>query len=225
MPVVSEEAVIPFVLGEENEHREPFAERLIERLSPFNTGPTKNGETDLEVFCRAIAKPYEAILEVCEEEGSEGEAGWVPAWGKLFNPLTCPAKYLPYLGQFTGTSIPKEATEEEARNLVIFGCNLFRGTLAHLNYVIGEVLGKGVPFDVLERTNPKTGLEAAYCITVIVPPGKNSKKLESAIEGAIPGGIVFRPIVEVEGSWLSAEKAWEEVGSGVLFENVKEGET
>jgi len=223
MPTLSESLTIPFTLGEETA-TEPFAERFVERMEPWNTGPLYNGETALEIFIRAASKPYLSILEVCEEEGEQGEVGWVPAWGKLLDPLTCPAKYLPYLGQFTGTSIPKEATEEEARNLILFGCNLFRGTSTHLSYVIKEALGAGVSYEVLERTNPKTALEDAYAITVIVPVGKNSKKLESAIEAAIPGGIIFRPILEVEGAWVDAEKSWEEVASGVEWTSVKEGE-
>ena len=215
MPVIGEDLTIPFTVGENS--LEPFAERLIERLKPWMTA-------DLELYCRAIAAPFETFLRVCEETGTQGEAGWVPGWSTLLDPLTCPDAYLAYLAMFVGTSIPKTSTEAEARNLVLYHCNFNRGTLYHLEYAIEEALGAGVPFQVLERTNPETGLEDAYAFTVIIPKGKSSQTLINAINKAKPGGVMFQPIVEVENAWIEAGKTWEEAAAGKEFTNIKEGE-
>jgi hypothetical protein len=188
--------------------------RLIPKLEPWLS-------EDLEIYADSLSQVFQAVLEIAEEEGTQGEAGWVPAWGKLMNPLTCPGKYLPYLAQFTGTEIPKTSTEEEARRILIEECNLFRGTLKHLEFVIKAILGT-TPFAIEERTNP-LGEEKGYFFLVLVPPGHNSVALREGVEGAKPGGVLFE-VIEVEGAWISGGLTWEEIGSGVLFESIKEGE-
>lgn len=223
-PIVGEDLIVgDFILGEGEEAAEPFAERYIERMEPYNVGPKYAGMTALEIFLRGASAPYETILAVCEESGSQGEAGWIPAWSRILNPLLCPAKYLPYLGLFTGTSIPREATEEEARNLILFQCNLYRGTFLHLNYVLKEALGEGIPFLILERTNPKSGLEAAYCLTIIVPTGHVTKAAYEKLANAVPGGIVWG-IIEREGTWFSATLKWSEIKAGLKWSEVTEAE-
>ena len=130
------------------------------------------------------------------------------------DPTTCPAAYLPYLAMFTGTTIPNTATEKEARNLILYQCNLFRGTLFHIEYAIKEILGTA-PFTIQERTGA-SGVEEAYHFNVLVGVGKSSQALINAISAAKPGGVMFS-VIEVENAWISGEKTWEEVPSTIVW--------
>jgi hypothetical protein len=114
-----------------------FTERLEEALQPWMT-------PSLSIVCEAIgAMGYDALLELIEEEGSEGEPDWVAAWGKVFDPDLCPAAALPYLGCFVGVEIPKGTPEAEARALVKAKAGTERGTRAS---VVAAIEGAIAPF-------------------------------------------------------------------------------
>jgi hypothetical protein len=122
MPVIGEDLVVPFTIG--GSSLGPFTQRLIEALEPWMT-------PSLEIVCESVgALGFDALLELIEEEGSEGEPGWVCAWGKLLDPDLCPAEALPYLGQYVGVTIPVGTPEAEARALVKAKGGTNRGTEA-----------------------------------------------------------------------------------------------
>lgn len=114
-----------------------FGARLEARLEPWMT-------EDLARLCDGFGQMFQKVLEVAEEEGSDGEAGYVPAWGKLLDPTRCPYKDLGYLGNYVGVEIPKIATEIEARQLIKEEAGLARGTLASLEAAIRRVLELGI---------------------------------------------------------------------------------
>lgn len=165
---------------------------------------------------------FQQVLELAEEEGSQGEPGWVPAWGKLVNPTLCPGKYLFFPAQMAGVELPKVVSEAEARELILGEAALERGTTASIEAAIKRVLGEGIKFTVEERINSE-GAEDPYRFVVIVPPGHGSKALNEAIENVKPGGVFFS-VVEVENAWVSASLKWNEVAEGVTWESAKEGE-
>ena len=198
-----------------------LTQRLIKRMGTWNTGEKHGGKTDLERYLEAVAKPMEAVAEIAEESGEQGKAGWVPSYGVIFNPATCPAKFLPFLGQFVGVEVPKTATEAEARELIKVESGLSRGTLASLQAAIKMVLGASF-FFVQERTS-KAGSEAAYHVNILVGLGKASVALTEAIERTIPGGIMFS-VLEVEGAWIEGAKKWSEVAAGKTWATIKPGE-
>ncbi len=191
-----------------------FGARLSANLLPWLT-------SDLERYCEAIGVMFDPVLELVEEEGSDGEAGYVPAWGKLLNPELCPAEALPYLAQFVGVEIPAGTSESEARALLKGEAGLERGTLASIEGACARILGAGVSFAIEERTNAN-GEEDAYHFLVLVPPGKGSSGLVEAINAVKPAGVFFT-VVEVEGAWLDGALTWEEIGAGVTWEALKEG--
>jgi hypothetical protein len=197
-----------------------FADRLIEKMEPWNTGPVIAGSTDLERWLKALAAMFAPVEELAKEEGSDGETGYVPAWGKLFNPELCPAKFLPYLGQYVGVQIPGGASEAEARQLVKEHAGFSRGTLTSLKAAIERVLGVGVPYTIEERTNPKTGGEEAYWMTLLVPVGEKSNALMEAVNAVIPAGILYE-VIEIEGAWIEGALKWSEVEATVTWANVK----
>lgn len=214
MPVVEGGLIIPFTV--EEEATEPFADRLIERMTPWNVLPAFDGMTAMEIYCRAIAAPFQTILDVAEEKGSQGEAGWVPAWGKLLDPATCPYEYLPYLAMFVGVEIPKIVTETEAREILKAESGLARGTRASLEALLRKALG-AVPFIILERE------PTAYSLVVVIPVGHVTTAVYEEINLTIPAGIIYQ-IVEVENSWYAGTKKWSEVNPSKSWELIKEGE-
>lgn len=147
---------------------------------------------------------------------------YVPSWGKLLDPSTCPGKYLSYLAMFVGVQIPITATEAEARELVKNESGLERGTQSAIEMAIRRVLGREIPFAVVPRTNPKAE-EKGYFFIVIVPPSHSSKALKEAIESVKPGGVMFE-IIEREGTWYVGTKKWSEVAAGKKWSAIKEGE-
>jgi len=199
-----------------------FAERLIERHAPWNTGPVIASRTDLERYLRALAAMFEPVEALAAEVGSDGEPGYVPAWGTLLDVETAPADALPYLATYVGVQLPNGVGEVEARTLIKEEAGFQRGTRSALEAALTRVLGIGVPFTIEERTNVK-GEEDAYYFLVIVAPGKSSNALLEAINAVKPAGV-FYSVVEVEAPWVAALDTWEAVSSTVTWESVKEGE-
>ncbi|HEY2181314.1 MAG TPA: phage tail protein [Solirubrobacteraceae bacterium] len=179
-----------------------FGQRLEERLEPWMS-------PDLARYVDAIGVMYQPILELAEEEGSDGEPGWVPAWGRIMDPTLCPPKALRWLAQFVGTELPITASTEESRKLIKEHQGFQRGTLPAIEAAIRRVLG-AAPFTVKERTNA-AGEEKAYWFVVIVGTGKSSTALKEAIEAVKPGGVQFT-VIEATNDWINGVKAhWTEV--------------
>jgi Phage tail protein (Tail_P2_I) len=107
--------------------------RLEPKLAPWMS-------EDLARLLDSIGYMAQPLAEILQEEGLDGEAGFVPAYGKLFDPDLCPAKYLPYLGQFVGVSIPVGASESEARALVKAEAGLNRGTRSSIESAIQRAI-------------------------------------------------------------------------------------
>lgn len=102
----------------------PFGQRLATAMKPWMT-------PSLEVVCAMIAAMgFNQALQLVEEEGAEGQPGWLPQWGRLLDPDLCPGPDLPYLGQYVGVPIPVGASEHEARALVKGEAGQGRGTPA-----------------------------------------------------------------------------------------------
>jgi hypothetical protein len=192
-----------------------FAQRLEARLEPWLT-------PDLSRYIRALGAMFQPILDLAEETGQDGEAGYEPAWGKILDVNLCPPQALGYLAQFVGVSLPTTVTTEEARALIRAEGGFERGTRQSIEAAIERVLGPSVTFTIEERTN-LGGEEKAYWFIVIVSPGHASKALNEAIESVKPAGLLFA-VVEVEGSWLAGTLAWNEVAEGVQWGTVVEGE-
>jgi hypothetical protein len=213
-PVVGEDLIVgDFVLGEGE--GEPFAERLIQKMDPWITG-------DFELYLKAASAPYEKLEAILEEVGEQGQPGWLPPYGKILNPTTCPAAFLPWLAQFVGASVPEGATEEEARAIVLAESGLARGTLGSLEALLRKALGT-TPFEILERTNPETAANEAYALTIIVPTGHLTNAVYEEAALTIPAGIVWG-VIEREGTWFSGGKRWEELPAGKSWGTIKESE-
>lgn len=170
---------------------QPYGERLSARLEPWLTG-------DLERMARAVAAPFEPILALCEEQGLDGEAAYVPPWGAVFNAATCPPAALGYLAQYVGVSLPTTASEVEQRELIKQHPGFERGTLVALEEQIykhtklariegSSLVERGI---IIERRS-STGAENAYEVLIAVPAAEivSEAELNQGIGEVIPAGI------------------------------------
>jgi hypothetical protein len=165
--------------------------KLLEaRLEPWLT-------EDLARYIDAVGKPYQAVLELAREEGEQGKAGWEPSWGKLLNPATCPAKYLPYLGQFVGVTAQTTATEASLREEIKTDPGFNRGTLAAVEYAVRSNLTGSKGFTIRERT-AVNGTEDAYRFQILIYNAgdmPSQAAVEQAVMEAKPGGVFFNIVV------------------------------
>ncbi|MDP9024091.1 MAG: hypothetical protein M3N13_01785, partial [Candidatus Eremiobacteraeota bacterium] len=76
--------------------------RLIESLGPWMT-------LHLAWLCDGIGASFEEVASIVLDVGFDGQPGYVPGYGKILDPATCPPAQLPFLGQFVGVSIPQGA--------------------------------------------------------------------------------------------------------------------
>ncbi len=177
--------------------------------------------SDLELLAQVLGSMFEPTLELAEEAGSDGEAGYVPAWGTLLEVERAPLSALGYLGNYVGVTIPAGATEAEARALVKAESGLARGTRASLEAAVRRILG-AAPFTIQERTATGGGVEA-YHFNILVGPGMSSQALFEAVNSVIPAGLWYS-IIEVSGAWISGTKRWSEVAAGKKWSAIVEGE-
>lgn len=112
-----------------------IGKRLAEQWEPWLTD-------DLARVAEAIGTMCEPLAEVIEEEGYPDEAGWVPGYGKIFNPEECPAAFLPYLAMYVGVPIPDGTPEVEARALVKAESGLARGTKASVKAAVERSISR-----------------------------------------------------------------------------------
>ena len=166
---------------------------------------------DLARLCDAVGQMYQGTLELAEEEGEDGTAGYIPAWGRLLDPVLCPNKALAYLMQFLGIERLKEETEAEARATLKRDAHAEFGSPRSIEEAIKKVLGAG-KYTIQERTN-KAGSPAAYAFNVLVETGKASKALEEAIRARTPAPIQFN-VLELKNAWLERSKRWSEIKAG-----------
>jgi hypothetical protein len=112
-----------------------IGQQIAEQLAPILT-------PDLARLCDAIGAIAEPLMSVLQETGIDGEPGFVPAYGKLFDPVTCPGEYLPFLGNLIGVPVPVGASEAEARALIKAESGLERGTEASINAAIERSISR-----------------------------------------------------------------------------------
>jgi hypothetical protein len=102
---------------------------FIAALEPWMTLP-------LAWYLDAIGSMFDPVYTLTSDVGFDGDPDYVPGYGQIFNPLTCPADDLPYLGQFVGVSVPTGADPTTALSLVTAEAGQARGTLASLQAAI-----------------------------------------------------------------------------------------
>jgi hypothetical protein len=191
--------------------------RLAEKLAAW-----ADEEGDLNREMDAIGTMAEPLALVIEDQGFDGQPGFVPSYGRVMNPDECPADFLPWLGMFVGVPIPEGMPEAEARELIKLELGIHRGTQASIEQAITRTLGP-VPFLLLSRTD-ESGSANPYWFIIVLPKGHGEPgPVETAIRATKPAGLRFA-VIEREGTWFSATLKWEEIKAGTKWSGLTEAE-
>lgn len=127
---------------------------FIEAMMPWMTLP-------LAWYLDALGSMFDPVYTLVSDVGFDGDPGYVPGYGVIFNPITCPPADLPYLGQFVGVTVPSGADPQSALSIVMEECGQKRGTLgairsairrnistpwtANTTYAAGTLISLGMP--------------------------------------------------------------------------------
>jgi hypothetical protein len=98
-----------------------FTDIYLERLEPWLS-------PDLAIHASAIGQMFEQIYGLVTDVGVDGDPGYMPGWGILFDVDTCPAQWLPYLGQFVGVPNLIGVDPVTARAQIKAQVSMHRGT-------------------------------------------------------------------------------------------------
>jgi hypothetical protein len=140
---------------------------------------------------------FDRVLELVEEEGTDGEPGYVPPWGKLLDPDLCPAAFLPYLGQFVGVEVPKIMPEAEARALIKEEPMSRRGRTTTIEAAVNRSLTGEKLFQIVERRNAAGTEDPDHFLILIYNESElpSQKVLEANVNRVKPWGIFYTVIV------------------------------
>lgn len=192
-----------------------YGKRREARLEPWLD---PNG--DLARLSDAAGVMWQGTLELAEEEGEDGTAGYIPAWGRLMDPVLCPNKGLAYLMQFLGIERMKEETEAEARATLKRDAHAEFGSLRSIEEAIKKVIG-AAKFTIQERT-AKGGTAAAYHFNVLLGAGLATTALTEAIRARTPAPVQFA-LIETTNTWLQGTKTWGAIAAGKKWTEMTEG--
>lgn len=168
----------------------PFGQKAADSLEPWYT-------EDMGRWLNAAGALFDPTLEIVQETGSDGTAGYLPGYGILFDPDECPAAWLPYLGLFVGVKVPVGAPEAEARALVKAESGKERGTLKSIESAVSRSLTGSKAFQIVERCNAK-GEEAGYHFLILVYEESELPSetiLRENVNAVKPAGVFYTVIV------------------------------
>lgn len=175
----------------------------------------------LSWYLDAIGAEFQQTASLVQDTGTDNTVGfnsaingygvipYVPGYGQIFNPNTCPSAQLGYLGQFVGVSIPQGQDAATALSLVKAESGLARGTPTAILAAANRNLTGGSQAQLIERVRPD-GKADAYWFQLIVQTANcpNPAALTAAVNAVIPGGVLW-VLVETNGfTWSQATGTW-----------------
>jgi hypothetical protein len=188
-----------------------FGDELEEKLAPWMT-------PSLATFCQAIGVMFQPVRDLIYGEGVDGEPGFIPGWGRLFDPDLCPSAYLGYLAQFVGVSIPAGTGDAQARALIRQEAGIQRGTLAAIRAAVIRNLSGTQSCFINERLRVD-GTPDAYQMVVVVRPEEvvSLTALTAAVDAVRPAGILVNYVQSDGFTWSSAIHLWSAEGTWDSF--------
>ena len=90
----------------------------------------------LKMWLNAAGGMFDPVYSIVAEQGSDGDPGYVPGYGALFDVTQCPTVDLPYLAQFVGVTLPIGASDPFSRSLISAEAGMARGTLASIRSAV-----------------------------------------------------------------------------------------
>lgn len=139
-----------------------FGDALVAKQWPWMT-------PSYAIFCQALGAMFDPVGFLAQDQGLDGDAGYVPGWGVLFDVERCPTAYLPYLAQFVGVTVPAGTSDAQARALIRAEGGLQRGKPAAIRSAIQRSIS--TPYaawtsylaGVLVSYDPGTGVRYYRC--------------------------------------------------------------
>lgn len=146
-----------------------------------------------------------------------------PGWTSIADPATTPDAWILWTAQLLGVELPPGLTHDEWREIIVAHPAQNRGTLAAMKLKLQETLTGTKIVHIIERPAGK-----AYHIQFTTVAGETPSEAASlrALLSEKPGALVLVFKAEPSGTplWNEATKKWEEVGAGVKWGTVTEGQ-
>lgn len=168
----------------------PFGRKAQAALEPWYT-------EDMGRLLNALGALFDPVLEIAQETGTDGETGYLPGYGKIFDPDECPAQWLPFLGLFVGVKVPVGAPEAEARALVKAESGKERGSVKAIESAVSRSMTGSKAFQIVERHNSK-GEEDAYHFLILIYSESelpSETVLKENVNSVKPAGVFYTVIV------------------------------
>ena len=181
------------------------AERLYLAMGAFTQQDEVHGWVLLKL-CNVLTSSMAEIDALVSDTDSQD------GWGPLFDPATCPARALAWLGQLIGVVIPAGTPESTARDMVTHPTGWARGTPTSVRGA-AQIMLTGSRYVLL---NERTGGDA-YALEVVVYSGEltDLTALTAAVTAALPAGLSLT--VTVLSGWTIDEMETETSAYDVAY--------
>lgn len=198
---------------------------LAEALSPWLT-------VDLAAYADAIGAMFQPVDALIQQTDVDGTPDYIPPYGVLFNPATCPSYALPYLAQFVGVTVTPGASDAQARSQIMSEQGMNRGTPAAIIAAAKIWLSGDQNVILLERQR-SDGSTSAYSFVVVIETselatgptwlsapgtwaastatwstGDYADGLIGSVNATKPAGTVWELVSTAGHIWSTATKTW-----------------
>ncbi len=110
-----------------------------------------------------------------------------PGWSIVLDPVRCPAKYLPWLAQLVGTTIPAQYGEAQARQQILTAPNHRRGTPQAIITAVRATLSD--PINGVVLLTERDGAPATYTVTTFNSQTPDPAATAAAVAASKPAGF------------------------------------
>lgn len=172
-----------------------FGAELLERLRPWATD-------DLAIYADAFGAMADEVYTLVTDQGVDGDPDYVPGYGILFDVDLCPAKWLGYLAQLVGVTIPAGTAEADARALIRAHAGMNRGTAESIRLAVQATLTAPQTVTIDERVDGDAYAILIHTYTAQTPdPGAT---LAAALSQK-PGGLILTHRIDPDWDYGQAE--------------------
>lgn len=160
-----------------------WAERAYAGLGPYTEQDEALG-WPLLIYLGAVGdQMFQEMDDLGRDQGS------IIGWGNVFNPSLCPAKALPWLGQFVGVEVDTTLSEANQRAQVAAAAGWQRGTPASIISAVQLYLTGTKYVSLQERFGGN-----AYALNIITHTAEtpvDTTAMVNAVKAVIPAGFLL----------------------------------
>lgn len=191
----------------------PVAASVYAELGPIQPDDDQHGNA-LAHLLAALFKPADDVDDIV------GDRNGRDARNLIFDPVTAPAAWLPWLAQIAGVTLVPGESEDATRARVIAAAGRFRGTREALTAAAQMHLTGTRNVRIVERDG------SPYRVTVVTRSSEtpNAAAVLAAITSRTvkPAGLLVFHVVSNGQTWneVAAGTSWDEVPAGVSWDEV-----